>query len=49
MSGCYGGSTEDRYFERILNDYLDEDDDDGLEHVSDEDESSMSYLTEKFL
>lgn len=23
MSGCYGNDPEDRYFERMLNDYLD--------------------------
>ena len=23
MAGCYGGSPEDRYFERMLYDYLD--------------------------
>lgn len=27
MSGCYGGSLEDRYFEAQLNEYLEDDDD----------------------
>ena len=38
MAGCYGGSAEDRYFERMLDNYLDQFDDYEEEEENEEEE-----------
>ena len=38
MAGCYGSSAEDRYFERMLDNYLDQFDDDEEEEDDNDDE-----------
>tara|TARA_Y100000389_G_scaffold186982_1_gene207939 strand:+ start:779 stop:955 length:177 start_codon:yes stop_codon:yes gene_type:complete len=38
MAGCYGNSLEDRYFERMLDDYLDQYDECEEEEEEEEDE-----------
>ena len=38
MAGCYGNSVEDRYFERMLDNYLDQFDDYEDEDEYDEEE-----------
>ncbi len=38
MAGCYGSSSEDRYFERQLDKWLDENDDYDEEEESEDEE-----------
>lgn len=41
MAGCYGNDPEDRYYERMLDRYLDSLDDDTLDEDEYDDEEEM--------